>query len=72
MRKNIQDQVPKAVMNFLVNHIKLNIHSFLVQTLYKVRVFPHVLILNETVLISLTLIITFQISKIVRLRRTQL
>ena len=36
VRKNIQDQVPKAVMNFLVNHIKLNIHSFLVQTLYKV------------------------------------
>lgn len=43
VRKNIQDQVPKAVMNFLVNHIKLNIHSFLVQTLYKQELFDTLL-----------------------------
>ena len=32
-----QDQVPKAVMNFLVNHVKNTLQGFLVQTLYKVR-----------------------------------
>lgn len=35
VRKNIQDSVPKAVMHFLVNHVKDNLQSELVTHLYK-------------------------------------
>lgn len=35
VRKNIQDTVPKAIMNFLVNFIKDNLQSELVSHLYK-------------------------------------
>jgi len=35
IRKNIQDSVPKAVMNFLVNHVKDALQGYLVQKLYK-------------------------------------
>ncbi|XP_048404512.1 dynamin-1-like protein isoform X4 [Stegostoma tigrinum] len=35
VRKNIQDSVPKAVMNFLVNYVKDNLQSELVGQLYK-------------------------------------
>uniref|UniRef100_A0A4W3IRZ2 Dynamin-1-like protein n=1 Tax=Callorhinchus milii TaxID=7868 RepID=A0A4W3IRZ2_CALMI len=35
VRKNIQDSVPKAVMHFLVNHVKDNLQSELVGQLYK-------------------------------------
>jgi dynamin 1-like protein len=35
VRKNIQDSVPKAVMHFLVNHVKDCLQSELVGQLYK-------------------------------------
>lgn len=35
VRKNIQDTVPKAIMHFLVNHVRDNLQSELVTHLYK-------------------------------------
>lgn len=35
IRKSIQDSVPKAIMHFLVNHVKDNLQSELVSSLYK-------------------------------------
>lgn len=35
IRKNIQDSVPKAVMNFLVNNVKDSLNGYLVGELYK-------------------------------------
>ncbi|CAD5219786.1 unnamed protein product [Bursaphelenchus okinawaensis] len=35
VRKNIQDLVPKGIMRFMVNHVKENLQSELVQQLYK-------------------------------------
>ncbi|KAL8566373.1 Dynamin-1-like protein [Nucella lapillus] len=35
VRKNIQDSTPKAIMHFLVNHVKDNLQSELVSHLYK-------------------------------------
>lgn len=35
IRKNIQDTVPKSIMHFLVNHVKDNLQSELVSSLYK-------------------------------------
>ncbi|XP_046572460.1 dynamin-1-like protein isoform X1 [Haliotis rubra] len=35
VRKNTQDSIPKAIMHFLVNHVKDNLQSELVSQLYK-------------------------------------
>ncbi|XP_020403927.1 dynamin-related protein 3A isoform X1 [Zea mays] len=35
VRKNIEDAIPKAVMHFLVNHTKRDLHNFLIRKLYR-------------------------------------
>ncbi|KAF8715984.1 hypothetical protein HU200_026951 [Digitaria exilis] len=35
VRKSIEDAVPKAVMHFLVNHTKRDLHNFLIRKLYR-------------------------------------
>jgi len=47
IRKNIQDQVPKAIMHFLVNHIKKSLQSELVTHLYRHDQFDHLLSESE-------------------------
>lgn len=43
VRKNIQDNIPKSVMCFLVNYVKERIQSELVEKLYKSEEFNHLL-----------------------------
>ncbi|XP_034032022.1 dynamin-1-like protein isoform X2 [Thalassophryne amazonica] len=47
VRKNIQDSVPKAVMHFLVNHVKDCLQSELVGQLYKTALLDDLLIESE-------------------------
>ncbi|XP_002129967.3 dynamin-1-like protein [Ciona intestinalis] len=49
IRKNIQDSVPKAVMNFLVNHVQENLQSELVGQLYKHDQIDHLLTESDTI-----------------------
>ncbi|CAI5962246.1 unnamed protein product [Closterium sp. NIES-65] len=43
VRKNIQDAVPKAIMHFLVNHVKRELHSVFIQQLYREALFEEML-----------------------------
>ncbi|XP_066489426.1 dynamin-1-like protein isoform X3 [Tiliqua scincoides] len=47
VRKNIQDSVPKAVMHFLVNHVKDTLQSELVGQLYKTLLLDDLLTESE-------------------------
>ncbi|XP_062991038.1 dynamin-1-like protein isoform X3 [Elgaria multicarinata webbii] len=47
VRKNIQDSVPKAVMHFLVNHVKDTLQSELVGQLYKALLLDDLLTESE-------------------------
>ncbi|KAF3859545.1 hypothetical protein F7725_021944 [Dissostichus mawsoni] len=47
VRKNIQDSVPKAVMHFLVNHVKDSLQSELVGQLYKLGLLNELLTESE-------------------------
>ncbi|XP_070802739.1 dynamin-1-like protein isoform X3 [Pituophis catenifer annectens] len=47
VRKNIQDSVPKAVMHFLVNHVKDSLQSELVGKLYKALLLDDLLTESE-------------------------
>uniref|UniRef100_A0A674F8V0 Dynamin-1-like protein n=1 Tax=Salmo trutta TaxID=8032 RepID=A0A674F8V0_SALTR len=47
VRKNIQDSVPKAVMHFLVNHVKDSLQSELVGQLYKAGLLDDLLTESE-------------------------
>uniref|UniRef100_H3DMF2 Dynamin-1-like protein n=1 Tax=Tetraodon nigroviridis TaxID=99883 RepID=H3DMF2_TETNG len=49
VRKNIQDSVPKAVMHFLVNHVKDCLQSELVGQLYKSGLLDHLLAESQDV-----------------------
>ncbi|CAN6458982.1 unnamed protein product [Victoria cruziana] len=49
VRKNIQDLIPKAIMHFLVNHAKRDLHSVLIQKLYRENLFEEMLQEREEV-----------------------
>ncbi|MCO5576379.1 hypothetical protein L7F22_030189 [Adiantum nelumboides] len=51
VRKNIQDAVPKAVMHFLVNHTKRELHSVFIRKLYREHLFEEMLQEREDVAI---------------------
>ncbi|XWS63076.1 hypothetical protein CRYUN_Cryun06bG0065600 [Craigia yunnanensis] len=43
VRKNIEDSVPKAIMHFLVNHTKRELHNVFIQKLYRENLFEEML-----------------------------
>uniref|UniRef100_A0A7C8YHR1 Uncharacterized protein n=1 Tax=Opuntia streptacantha TaxID=393608 RepID=A0A7C8YHR1_OPUST len=43
VRKIIEDSVPKAIMHFLVNHTKRELHNVLIQKLYRENLFEEML-----------------------------
>lgn len=43
VRKNIEDSIPKAVMHFLVNHTKRELHNVFIKKLYRENLFEEML-----------------------------
>ncbi|XP_058069421.1 dynamin-related protein 3A-like isoform X2 [Magnolia sinica] len=43
VRKNIEDSVPKAIMHFLVNHTKRELHNVFIRELYRDNLFEEML-----------------------------
>ncbi|CAL9775930.1 unnamed protein product [Musa acuminata subsp. burmannicoides] len=43
VRKNIEDSVPKAIMHFLVNHTKRELHNVFIRKLYRENLFEDLL-----------------------------
>lgn len=43
VRKNIEDAVPKAIMHFLVNHTKRELHNVFIKKLYRENLFEEML-----------------------------
>ncbi|KAK8916117.1 Dynamin-related protein 3A [Platanthera zijinensis] len=43
VRKNVEDTVPKAIMHFLVNHIKRELHNVCIRKLYRENLFEEML-----------------------------
>lgn len=43
VRKNIQDKVPKAIMHFLVNHVKRELYNVFIKNLYREELFAEML-----------------------------
>ncbi|KHF99511.1 Dynamin-related 3A -like protein [Gossypium arboreum] len=43
VRKNIEDSVPKAIMHFLVNHTKRELHNVFIKKLYRENLFQEML-----------------------------
>ncbi|XP_059653227.1 dynamin-related protein 3A-like [Cornus florida] len=43
VRKNIEDSVPKAIMHFLVNHTKRELHNVFIRKLYRDNLFEEML-----------------------------
>ncbi|CAM6022784.1 unnamed protein product [Sphagnum balticum] len=52
VRKNIQDAVPKAIMHFLVNHVKRELHSVFIRKLYRESLFEEMLQEKEEVAVK--------------------
>ena len=49
VRKNLQDSVPKAIMHFLVNHVKEGLQNRLVTELYREEHFSELLQEDENI-----------------------
>ncbi|XP_057525877.1 dynamin-related protein 3A-like [Amaranthus tricolor] len=43
VRKNVEDSVPKAIMHFLVNHTKRELHNVFIKKLYRENLFDEML-----------------------------
>ncbi|GAB2268019.1 Dynamin- protein 3A [Dionaea muscipula] len=43
VRKNVEDMVPKAIMHFLVNHTKRELHNMFIKKLYRENLFEEML-----------------------------
>ncbi|KAL3621007.1 Dynamin-related protein 3A [Castilleja foliolosa] len=43
VRKNVEDSVPKAIMHFLVNHTKRELHNVFIRKLYRENLFEEML-----------------------------
>ncbi|XP_052205224.1 dynamin-related protein 3A-like isoform X2 [Diospyros lotus] len=43
VRKNIEDSIPKAIMHFLVNHTKRDLHNVFINKLYRENLFEEML-----------------------------
>ncbi|XP_074275799.1 dynamin-related protein 3A-like isoform X2 [Silene latifolia] len=43
VRKNVEDSVPKAIMHFLVNHTKRELHNVFIKKLYRENIFEEML-----------------------------
>ncbi|XP_042468389.1 dynamin-related protein 3B-like [Zingiber officinale] len=43
VRKNIEDSIPKAIMHFLVNHTKRELHNVFIRKLYREHLFEEML-----------------------------
>ncbi|XP_024529684.1 dynamin-related protein 3A isoform X1 [Selaginella moellendorffii] len=52
VRKNIQDSVPKAIMHFLVNHAKRELHNVFIRKLYREAMFEELLQEREEIAIK--------------------
>ncbi|CAM6099196.1 unnamed protein product [Calypogeia fissa] len=52
VRKNIQDSVPKAIMHFLVNHVKRELHSVFIRKLYRESLFEEMLQEKEEIAVK--------------------
>eukprot|EP00249_Psilotum_nudum_P020336 c27659_g1_i8 orf=497-3082(+) len=52
VRKNVQDAVPKAIMHFLVNHSKRELHSVFIRKLYRENLFEEMLQEREDVVVK--------------------
>jgi dynamin 1-like protein len=52
VRKIIQDAVPKAIMHFLVNHVKRELHSVFIRKLYRESLFEEMLQEKEEVAVK--------------------
>jgi len=52
VRKNVQDLVPKAIMHFLVNHVKRELHSVFIKKLYRESLFEEMLQEKEDIAVK--------------------
>ncbi|CAN6270493.1 unnamed protein product [Urochloa humidicola] len=51
VRKSIEDAIPKAIMHFLVNHTKRDLHNFLIRKLYRENLLNELMRETDEVLI---------------------
>ncbi|KAH9615247.1 hypothetical protein KSS87_013706 [Heliosperma pusillum] len=49
VRKKVEDDVPKAIMHFVINHLKRDLHNTLIQTIYREELFEELLQENSDV-----------------------